>query len=222
MTEIILISVIAVMVIAVVKELFQFRQNATVNLPQIQQSFDSVKQAYQNLERSVRDEITKNREAATAAAQKSQDTLQGIKEAFDQKLQRSQADTATQLAQIRQESLASAKSLREEIGSALKSQQEFLAANLTAVGQAQKSQLEALAARLDKAASATEQKLDGVKGVVEAKLASSQDDNARQLDQVRVAVEQKLQDTETRLGKSFQQVSEQVEQIRQGLTARPS
>ena len=181
-----------------------------------------MKQAYQNLERSVRDEITKNREAATAAAQKSQDTLQGIKEAFDQKLQRSQADTATQLAQIRQESLASAKSLREEIGSALKSQQEFLAANLTAVGQAQKSQLEALAARLDKAASATEQKLDGVKGVVEAKLASSQDDNARQLDQVRVAVEQKLQDTETRLGKSFQQVSEQVEQIRQGLTARPS
>ena len=63
-----------------------------------------------------------------------------------------------------------------------------------------------------------QQQLDSVRGVVDSRLKSIQDDNAAKLEQMRATVDEKLQGTlEKRLGESFRLVSERLEKVHQGL-----
>ena len=60
--------------------------------------------------------------------------------------------------------------------------------------------------------------LDKVRDLLEQKLKSLQDDNARQLEEMRKTVDEKLQGTlEKRLGESFKLVSERLEAVHKGL-----
>jgi DNA recombination protein RmuC len=63
-----------------------------------------------------------------------------------------------------------------------------------------------------------QQQLDSVRGTVDSRLKSIQDDNASKLEHMRATVEEKLQGTlERRLGESFRLVSERLEKVHQGL-----
>jgi DNA recombination protein RmuC len=63
-----------------------------------------------------------------------------------------------------------------------------------------------------------QQQLDSVRGTVDSRLKSIQDDNASKLEHMRATVEEKLQGTlEKRLGESFRLVSERLEKVHQGL-----
>jgi DNA recombination protein RmuC len=63
-----------------------------------------------------------------------------------------------------------------------------------------------------------QQQLDSVRGTVDSRLKSIQDDNASKLERMRATVEEKLQGTlERRLGESFRLVSERLEKVHQGL-----
>jgi DNA recombination protein RmuC len=63
-----------------------------------------------------------------------------------------------------------------------------------------------------------QQQLDSVRGVVDSRLKSIQDDNAAKLEQMRATVDEKLQGTlEKRLGESFRLVTERLEKVHQGL-----
>jgi DNA recombination protein RmuC len=62
------------------------------------------------------------------------------------------------------------------------------------------------------------QRLDALRGTVDARLKDLQAENAGKLDEMRKTVDEKLQSTlESRLGQSFKLVSQQLEQVHKGL-----
>jgi len=207
MTEILPIIVIALLAAIAILQIVQLRRKVTMDLSPIQQDLQSIEKSYERTERSVRDEIAKNREELSntlkgvgdtlvnnmgemSKLQKSQldvfsDRLDKLTQSNDQKLGAMRETIDERLKQIQTDSANSSKQMREEVG------------KLTETNQ---------------------QKLDGLKTAVEQKLKSIQEDNAKQLDQMRATVDEKLQGTlEKRLGESFKQVSERLEQVYKGL-----
>ena len=224
--------VVAVVIFAVIMQVVQLRRNVTIDLPAIWKAFDSVTKSQQALEQSVKADLAKTRDEATATARQARDeqgkalqelgaTLQQAlataQSAVEQRLASLQKETAAGLAQLREDSQADAK----QVAASLKGFQDTLVKQLGESGQAQKLQLDAVTARLDKVAAATDQKLVAVQTAVEARLKSAQEDHARQQDALRTAVGEQLQATEKRLGDSFRQVSERVGQVASQLTQRP-
>jgi len=200
MAEILPIIVIALLIIIAILQIVQLRRKAAMDLSPIQQGLQSVEKSYERIERSVRDEIAKNREEVSAAARQSREefsnTLKGVGDTLNnhlnsltqtnnQKLDGMRETIEQRLQLIQTDSANSSKQMREEVG------------KLTTTNQ---------------------QKLDELKTGVEQKLRNIQEDNTRQLDQMRATVDEKLQGTlEKRLGESFKQVSEQLEQVYKGL-----
>lgn len=126
--------------------------------------------------------------------------------------------SSQQLDAGRAEAGAAAKQLREEVVATLKSISETMARTMGELAHLQKVQLESMAAAIGNLSESNEKKLEAVRQTVEAKLNSLQADNARQLDQMRQTVDEKLQGTlEKRLGESFKQVSERLELVHKGL-----
>ena len=118
----------------------------------------------------------------------------------------------------REESMQSARSLREELAATQKD------ANVTviqAIGEMTKSQRESLAAieqRLMGLSDTNEARLGGLRDTLDSKMKALQESNDRKLDQMRQTVDEKLQSTlEKRLGESFQIVSERLEAVQRGL-----
>ncbi|HVP31721.1 MAG TPA: DNA recombination protein RmuC [Myxococcota bacterium] len=69
-----------------------------------------------------------------------------------------------------------------------------------------------------KFAESVEQRLERLRGTIDAKLQQIQQESAAKLDQMRAAVDEKLQGTlEKRLAESFHQVSTRLEQVHKGL-----
>jgi len=107
---------------------------------------------------------------------------------------------------------------RTELAGSLVGFNNSLVTNIGEMAKLEKSQLEGFGQRLDKLTQSNEQKLDALKGAVEAKLEGIRQDNSRQLEQMRATVDEKLQGTlEKRLGESFKQVSERLEEVYKGL-----
>ncbi len=72
--------------------------------------------------------------------------------------------------------------------------------------------------RMSGVASASERQIVELRNMVEERLLSLQNDNAKKLDEMRLTVDEKLHQTlETRLAQSFKQVSERLEQVHRGL-----
>ncbi|MBW6484572.1 MAG: DNA recombination protein RmuC [Syntrophobacterales bacterium] len=100
---------------------------------------------------------------------------------------------------------------REETLLALRQAREEMAGTLKGVG-------DTLYGHFDTLTRTTEQKLTLLREVVERRLGTIQEDNARQLERMRETVDEKLQGTlEKRLGESFKQVGERLEQVSRGL-----
>jgi DNA recombination protein RmuC len=119
---------------------------------------------------------------------------------------------------VRAESATGAKQLREEVIATLKTLSETITQTMGELAGVQKTRLEAMSSALGKLSESNEKKLEAVRGTVESKLQGLQIENARQLEQMRQTVDEKLQGTlEKRLGESFQQVSERLEQVHKGL-----
>ncbi len=73
-------------------------------------------------------------------------------------------------------------------------------------------------ASLDRLTAATEQKLEAVRGVIEERLKSLQEENMAKLEQIRHTVDEQLQTAlEKRLGESFKLVSDRLDQVHRGL-----
>lgn len=104
------------------------------------------------------------------------------------------------LDEIRSESAAATRLMREEVNLALKTFSETLMV------------------RVSQLSESSEKRMDLLRVTVEEKLKSLQEDNSRSLEQMRQTVDEKLQGTlEKRLGESFKLVSERLEQVYKGL-----
>ena len=127
MDGVLLVIVIALLVVIVMIQIFLLVRKVPVELSPLQQALRSVEQSDERTERSVRDEIAKNREEAAQAFRQSREELAGalkgvgdtlygqvglltqttdkkldmLREAVEQRLQAIQADNAKQLDQMR-------------------------------------------------------------------------------------------------------------------------
>lgn len=172
-------------------------------------------------------------------------------EAFSNQLTSFAKASGERLDSVRAESATCSKQLREEVVATLKSISETMAKTMKDLSVAEKGQLETFSGQismltktsgekldgiriesiagakqlreevlsaLNRAAEATEKKLEAVRITVEGQLQHMQIENTKQLEQMRQTVDEKLQGTlEKRLGESFKQVSERLEQVHKGL-----
>ncbi|MCG3149772.1 MAG: hypothetical protein PCFJNLEI_03237 [Verrucomicrobiae bacterium] len=220
MIEILLYVAIGLAALAVIMEIVAFRKNATVDLPRLWQTLESLEKTSQATERNLREDFTRHGDAmraelaqvraeATAAAQEARTetatALQQIEATFrqglmqalmtvDANLQKHQQDTVSQLTTLRTDALASAKGQREEIAKVLAGNQEAVVKSLGEAGKQQQAQVEAL------------------KTAVDAKLHGLQLEMAKQVADVRATLDAKLAGAEKRLVDSFQAAGERVEQ----------
>jgi DNA recombination protein RmuC len=109
-------------------------------------------------------------------------------------------DLAAELERLRAALLEAQSAQRRELSGALGQNQQGTTAALVQV------------------ADSIAQRLDALRGTVDARLKDLQAENAGKLDEMRKTVDEKLQSTlETRLGQSFKQVSDWLEQLNKGL-----
>ena len=127
MNVLLLVIVIALLIVIAIIQIFLLVRKVPVDLNPVQQAIRSVEQSYERTERSVREEIAKNREETVKALQQSREELTGalkgvgdtlyrqfgvltqttdqkldmMREAVEQRLQAIQADNAKQLDQMR-------------------------------------------------------------------------------------------------------------------------
>ncbi len=95
---------------------------------------------------------------------------------------------------------------------------QHLARQQAAIQKSLADQLAMMNSQLSGMAVQSEQKLENIRGTMEARLGALQADNSRQLDSMRQTVEEKLQKTlDDKLHQSFSLVSERLEMVYKGL-----
>ncbi len=123
-----------------------------------------------------------------------------------------------EISRNREETSASAKNAREELGKSLKDFSDSLLKRVTENAGMQKGQLDSFSKQLGDMTKLNEDKLEAMRLSMENQLRALQKDNNKKLEQMRATVDEKLQSTlEKRLGESFKQVSERLEQVYKGL-----
>lgn len=188
MTDMLLLAVAGLVLVNIVTVLVvMVRQNAIAK--QVEHQLAALGQYGERTERTVRDEIARNRE-----------------------------ENSTSARQLREEISQSLASLGEMVLSRMADIATLQKNQLDTFAAMQKNQLETLVASLGALTSSNEQKLEQMRQTVEAKLVSLQQDNAQKLEQMRATVDEKLHATlEQRLGQSFKIVSERLELVHKGL-----
>lgn len=244
MVETLLIIVLLLLLAVLTLQVFLLRKKVSVDLTSVGEAFAGVEDSYDRSERAVREEIARNRQELSQVGQSSRQELAGalkamtdslnqqlaalvqsndvkleqMRQTMEHRLQSIQEGGAQKLDLVRAESASNSKTFREEVGTILRDFNQSLVTTFDALGHGQKTQLSHFGERLDKLTSSNEQKLESLKLIIETKLRSLQEDNAKQLDQMRQTVDEKLQGTlEKRIGESFKQVSERLEAVYKGL-----
>ena len=190
-------------------------------------------EANERTERAVREEIARNRDEASKAAQQSRQevatTLKNVGDSLDQRLGAMretiekrlgviQEESGKKLDQVRQESTAGIQKSREEVTVALKTFNESVGKTITDFVDWQRGQFASIIDQQTKLTESNEKRLGEVRTAVEEKLKAIQEDNAKNLEQMRLTVDEKLQGTlDKRLSESFKSVSERLEQVYKGL-----
>ena len=122
------------------------------------------------------------------------------------------------LAQARQDAMASARGDRQEQAQGLDRLAKTLSVQVAQLGSLQGAQLESFAQQLARLTQSNELRFGELRASIEARLGALQADNASQLEEMRKTVDEKLHATlEQRLGESFKLVSERLELVHQGL-----
>ncbi|MBP8626316.1 MAG: DNA recombination protein RmuC [Syntrophorhabdaceae bacterium] len=155
----------------------------------IREIIDSIERSNERAERTMRDELSRNRDEMANSVRQTREELGNILKSMD--------DTLNQ--QLINFSESSIKAMTE-------------------IASLQKSQLDFMHGQLNLLTESNEKKMESLRITIEGKLNEIREDNARQLEQMRLTVDEKLQGTlEKRLGESFRQVSERLEQVYKGL-----
>ncbi|HYA03364.1 MAG TPA: DNA recombination protein RmuC [Syntrophobacteria bacterium] len=222
-----LILILVLLAVVVIIQIVLLCRKVRIDPGQTRQALRSVEQFHERTERSVREEIARNREETANAFRQAREelanTLKGVGDTLHRQLSALAQTTDQKLDHMRQKFSIAAQKAREELISSLKAVNDSVLRGMTGMVEAQQKQMESFSGQLTRLTESNEQKLEGLKTAVEEKLKAMQEDNARQLDQMRATVDEKLQGTlEKRLGESFKQVSERLEQVYKGLGEMPA
>lgn len=229
MNEALLIANLALFLAVVILAILMGRRRGTIDLSPLQPRLDALEKAQERLERTVREEVGRQRAEAAEQARAQREELSGTLKGVADSMVRSVGEISTaqrhqleafagQLAKLVQTSQTDANQLREAMTLGLKAFNDSLLKSLAEATAQQSRQWEAFAAQLAKLTDTNEKKLGELRVALEAKLGQIQADNAAKLDEMRRTVDEKLQGTlERRLGESFKLVSERLELVHKGL-----
>jgi len=239
-----LIPMLVLVAVMVILQIISLLRKVRIDPAQAQQAVQSLEQSLERTERSMREEVAKNREETANALRQSREELgnalkgvgdtldrqlhaltqttdqrlERLREALEQRLRTIQEESTKRLDQMRQESASAAQKAREELIGSLRGFNDSLIRSMTGMAESQHKQMESFSGQLARLTESNEQRLEGLKTAVEERLNAIHEDNAKHLDQMRATVDEKLQGTlEKRLGESFKQVSERLEQVYKGL-----
>ncbi|MDD4159927.1 MAG: DNA recombination protein RmuC, partial [Synergistaceae bacterium] len=122
------------------------------------------------------------------------------------------------LVSIRKEQRDEARAAREEQSRNLASFGDSQSRRIKEIGDLQRESLESFSRQLTDISRLNEEKLEAVRGTVEAKLQEIHKNNEEKLEKMRATVDEQLHSTlEKRLGEAFSTVSERLELVHKGL-----
>lgn len=209
--EYLLIGGLAVVTLSFIMQVILLFRKTTVDFTPVLHALQSIEQSCARIERSVREEIAENREEAAGAFRQSREelanTLKGVgdtlyqqvgaltqttdqklervRETVEQRLQVIHEETTKKLEQVRLDSQAAGKMLREELGVTLKLSTDTLTASIGEMSKSQSDKLMSFGDRLEKLTQSNEQKLDTMRDAIGLQLQSIQEANSRQMTHVR-------------------------------------
>ena len=120
--------------------------------------------------------------------------------------------------QLRGDVMNSHKTLREEVGGAIRGGHDLMGGNLMKMSENQLRQLEAMSKQWSMIADGNDLRLRDLQKTVDERLLHIEKQSGERLELMRKTVEEKLEGTlERRLGDSFKMVGERLEQVQRGL-----
>lgn len=136
----------------------------------------------------------------------------------EEKMEQTERTMQQHLGQMRLEQREDARSGREEQTKALTTLGDTQSNRIKEIGELQRQSLEAFSQQLASVSRASEERLETMRGTIEAKLLELQKGNEEKLEKMRATVDEKLHTTlEKRLGEAFASVSDRLEQVHKGL-----
>ncbi len=127
-------------------------------------------------------------------------------------------DVREELSRNREETLSSARGLREEVTKSLMSMSDSLFRTLEGIGKGQYNQLDGMNRQIRELTEANQSALDRVRSTFDSRFQELAAGNEKKLEEMRKIVDEKLHETlERRLGESFKMVSERLEAVQRGL-----
>ncbi|MEI6398512.1 MAG: DNA recombination protein RmuC, partial [Pseudomonadota bacterium] len=120
--------------------------------------------------------------------------------------------------QLRGDVMNSHKTLREEVGGAIRGGHDLMGGNLMKMSENQLRQLEAMSKQWSMIADGNDLRMRDLQKTVDERLLHIEKQSGERLELMRKTVEEKLEGTlERRLGDSFKMVGERLEQVQRGL-----
>jgi DNA recombination protein RmuC len=123
-----------------------------------------------------------------------------------------------EFARNREENLRALREARQEQEQTLQTFEKRFSDSVKDLNEMQRVKFDDLVQKQESIRKNTDEKLGEIRGTVEAKLLTLQEDNAKQLGEMRKTVDEKLQEgLEQRFNESFKLISERLEQVHKGL-----
>lgn len=199
-----LIIILVLLVIVLFTEIIIVFRKIPIDITPVQQALQTVDRSHERMERSVRDDIAKNREEAGIASRQSREELSNalqtvgdtlrqqlnaltettseklekMRETVEQRLQLVHDESTKKLEQVRLESSTAAQKAREEVTASLKQFSETVGNTLAEMGAHQHTRLATVLDQLAKLTDAMEKKLEGQKIIIDERLRQMQTDGA--------------------------------------------
>ena len=153
-----------------------------------------------------------------ALDERSSAQIKAINEAISERLEVLQRENNQNWDAKRAVDAETTRQARAELHESLRHLSDSVSKNFSAADEAQRGKFEDFFRRMDTIAVNADKRAEHLRGVVDARLQSLQDDNSQKLEAMRQTVDEKLQGTlNERLGESFKAVSERLELVHAGL-----
>ena len=153
-------------------------------------------------------------ERLVAVGERSADQIHSMDDSISERLDKLQREAAANWDAKGAQDVAANKEARLELRAELGRLAGAIDSNFAAAGEAQRGQFDGFAARVAALADSADARAQQLRGTVDSRLQSLQDDNAQKLEEMRRTVDEKLQGTlNERLGESFNRVSERLELV---------
>ncbi|MFA6893873.1 MAG: DNA recombination protein RmuC, partial [Synergistaceae bacterium] len=161
--------------------------------------------------------VARLKENSAAMEQVSRELLVRLQN-IEGKLEDTERDINSDFVSMRKEQRDEARAAREELSRGFTSFGEAQSKRIKEIGDLQRESLEAFSQQLTNISRLNEEKLEAIRGTVEAKLQELHKNNEEKLEKMRATVDEQLHSTlEKRLGEAFSTVSERLELVHKGL-----